>query len=134
MVSLHARRIAGADDRKTLWPAGHAAVGVFADALGRRILRDGRAPSWWTSPVVVIAEGVPDVLTYAIAFGDDEAAPAVLGIAAGTWTQAIAERIPDGARVVLDMHGDAAGNKYKSEITRTLGERVEVVEVAHVAA
>ena len=134
MVSLHARRITGDDTRKTLWPVGHAAVGVFADALGRQLLRDGRAPSWWTSPTVIIAEGVPDFATFATAYLDDESSPAVLGIAAGTWTQEIANRIPDGVRVVLAMHSDAAGEKYRSEIVLTLGERVDVVEVSHETA
>ena len=129
VVSLHARRIAGADDRKTLWPAGHRAVGVFADPLARRLLREGRAPTWWSSPTIIIAEGVPDFLTFAVTYGDSESCPAVFGIAAGTWTQAIADRIPDGCRVVLATHGDAAGEKYSAAISRSFGERVEVVEV-----
>lgn len=129
VVSLHARRIAGEDERKTLWPAGHRAVGVFADPLARRLLREGRAPTWWSSPTVIIAEGVPDFLTFSVVYGDSESCPAVFGIAAGTWTQAIADRIPDGCRVVLGTHGDAAGEKYSAAIRRSLGERVEVVEV-----
>jgi hypothetical protein len=135
MVSLHARRIAGADDRKTLWPAGHRAVGVFADPLARRLLREGRAPTWWSSPTVIIAEGVPDFLTFAVAYGDSESCPAVFGIAAGTWTQAIADRIPDGCRIELACDGDRAGAKYNDEIARTFDGRCEVfvVEVDHAA-
>jgi hypothetical protein len=126
MVSMHARRIVDGDRGKSLWPAGCRVAGVFADPLGLRLLADGAAPDWWRESSVIVAEGVPDFLTFALAYGDDESCPAVLGFAAGGWTQAIADRIPDGCRVVLAGHGDVAGDKYNAAIASSLGTRCDV--------
>lgn len=129
-VSMQARRFGG-DDPKSLWPAGHRAAGVFADPLARWLLLEGAAPDWWNPRKVLLAEGVPDFLTWATIYGDDESCPAVFGFAAGGWTQAIADRLPTGCEVVLASHNDQAGEKYSDEITPTLEGRCEVVEVDH---
>ncbi|HZR84770.1 MAG TPA: CHC2 zinc finger domain-containing protein [Candidatus Binatia bacterium] len=125
VVSLHARAVRAGVLPKSLWPAGHAAAGVFADQLARRMLAGHELEGW--DRRIIIAEGVPDFLTWAVAFGEAGDGPAVLGVAAGTWTQAIADRIPGGARVFLRTHRDEAGEKYASLIARTLNGRCEVL-------
>lgn len=130
LASLHARYI-GDEPRdlppKGLSPAGGRIAGtVMADALGRLLLRADAAPAWWTERVVLVEEGVPDFLTVATHYGDHENAPAVLGVLAGSWTRAIAARIPDGCRVVVRTHTDAAGAKYAAAIGSSLIGRCEV--------
>lgn len=129
-VSMQARLI-GPGDRKSLWPAGFASTGIFADELGQQLLATGTAPDWWRKRVVIIAEGIPDWLTAATVYGDLADPPAVFGIAAGTWTQAHADRVPDGCVVKAWTHHDNAGEKYLQEILRSFEDRdaleVEVV-------
>ncbi len=102
---------------------------VFADPLGLWLLQ-GRAPAWWAKPwCVVIAEGEPDFLLWATHYSDAEVerAPAVLGVTSGSWSPAIAARIPDGARVTIRTDHDAAGNKYAEAIANTLKGRCTVL-------
>jgi len=130
LASLHARYIG--DEPRDVPPKGLSPVGgriagtIMADALGRMLLASGEAPAWWTERVVLIEEGVPDFLTVATHYGDDENTPAVLGVLAGSWTREIAARIPDGCRVVVRTHTDAAGAKYAAAIGSSLMGRCEV--------
>lgn len=74
-----------------------------------------------------MCEGVPDWLTWATGYSDgDEDAPAVLGLIPGSWSRELAERIRDGARVVIRQHPDAAGRGYASTITAFLASRCDV--------
>jgi len=121
LISLHARALAPATPgQKAASPAGFQITGlVFADSLGRALLEGQAAPR-----CVVIAEGVPDFLTWATRYGDAaEDAPAVLGVVAGSWTAALAARCPNGATVVIRTHADAAGDKYAAAIAATLTGR-----------
>lgn len=117
---------------KAVWPRRPTpetlvALGVFADPLGRLLLESGEAPDWWQGPVAIeVVEGIPDFLNVATLYGDDESAPAVLGFAAGAWTEAIAGRVPTGSVVTLYQHGDRSGDTYTENIAGTLAERVEV--------
>jgi len=99
----------------------------MADGWGRQILATGRRPEGWGGELVV-AEGMPDFLSWAITFSDaDEAAPAVLGLTAGSWTPDLAGRVPDGTRVILATHADAAGDRYAAAVAATFaGREVEV--------
>ena len=128
MRSLRAWRIVDNDFPKRLPPAGLTVRGlVMADALGRRVLESGAMPEWWpagASLEVVIAEGEPNFLSWATRAHDAaEVVPAVFGIVAGSWTAAIAARIPDGARIALRTDDDAVGEKYAAAIARTLHPR-----------
>lgn len=117
---------------KAVWPRRPTpetlvALGVFADPLGRLLLESGEAPDWWQGPLAIhVVEGIPDFLTFATLYGDEEGAPAVLGFAAGAWTEAIAGRIPTRSVVTLYQHGDRSGDKYTENIADTLAERVEL--------
>jgi len=130
LVTWHARRLAGPDDGapKGLTPAGFKIGGtVMADPLGRMLLATGEAPDWWRDRTVIVAEGVPDWLTWATHYGDDESAPAVLGVISGSWSAELAGRIPDGCRVIVRTHDDTAGVKYGLEIVRSLRDRCDVL-------
>lgn len=129
MRSVRAWRVLEGQTPKRLPPAGHKAGGlVLANALGRMMLETGARPEWWPAghPFdVVITEGEPDLIARACWYSDaDEPAPAVLGIAgSGAWSQAIADRIPSGARVFIRTDLDEAGERYAREVARTLGGR-----------
>jgi hypothetical protein len=127
LVSLHARAARGANP-KGLSPAGHAIAGtVMADALARRMLA-GDAPDDLRRSSLLIAEGVPDFLTWATHWGDAaENAPAVLGVIAGSWTSEVAARVPTGMRVGIATHADDAGEGYARGIAATLADRCELV-------
>jgi hypothetical protein len=131
LASLHARYIG--DEPRDVPPKGLSPLGgriagtVMADALGRMLLASAEAPAWWSERIILVEEGVPDFLTVATHYGDDENAPAVLGMLAGSWTHEIAARVPDGCRVVIRTHTDAAGAKYAGAIGSSLMGRCEVL-------
>lgn len=76
---------------------------------------------------VVIAEGEPDFLTWAT-HGKllDERRWVTLGIVNGAWTQALADRIPDGAEVTVWTDHDDQGDRYAAQIAATLAHRVRL--------
>jgi hypothetical protein len=122
--SVRAWRVCDGDTPKRVAPRGFQATGlVFACPFARALL----AGAQLHEPRVVIAEGEPDALVWATTFSDaDEDAPVVLGVVAGSWTHALAARIPLGAHVVIRTHHDAAGNRYADQIGRSLLGRCEV--------
>lgn len=124
LVSLRARAVTQASGRKSLAPAGFETRGlVFAEACARQMLKGNLAPLKW----LVISEGEPAYLAGVLAFSDaDEDAPAVLGIESGAWTDAIASRIPDGLKVVLDVDADEQGEKYANQVIDSLTARCDV--------
>jgi len=122
-----------ADARKSVAPAGFARAGLaMACPLARQVLGLGARPSWWSGPLrVVVAEGEPDYMTWASASSDAaEHAPAVLGIVGGSWTPDLAERIPDGAELVVRTHDDDAGAVYATKIVATMAGRVAARRIA----
>ena len=128
-VSLHARAAVAPEDMpKGLSPMGCLITGlVMADPLARLMLAgapcgDGEPCSEVVRRVgVVVTEGGPDFLTYATCWDDSwEDVPAVFGVIAGSWSQAIAARLPSGTRVTIATHNDPAGDKYAEAIARTL--------------
>ncbi len=127
LVGLRARFVGTghAPRAKELAPCG-GCDGVFADALTRHLLAGGSGGA----PVrLVIAEGSVDFLTWATVFSDaDEAAPGVVGIYSGAWTASIAERITLGNEILIRMHADAAGERYRAAIEASLGDRCRVLQ------
>jgi CHC2 zinc finger len=126
--SVRARRIGKGDGPKTLPPAGFRMRGlVMADALGRQLLMEGKRPDFWPRKDalrIVVAEGEPDFLTWATKFSDaDLTAPAVLGVVAGSWSDEIAARVPDGSRAIVRTHHDEPGEKYARAIFTTFANR-----------
>ncbi len=130
METVHARAIHPLDVKgrdKAASPAGYQVAGtVMADATARALLR-GDPPAWWGARDVFIVEGAPDFLTWATRYGDAaEGAPAIFGVIAGSWTEAIAGRIPSGCRVLVMTHNDPAGDKYAAAIINSLLGRCSV--------
>ena len=117
------------DDPKRVSPAGYAyrhlvlACGQGVALLSGRWEELGGQPR----PRVVITQGEPDFLTWATRSSDaDETAPIVLGVLAGAWSDDFARRIPDGARVFVRTHHDAAGDACAEAIWRSLEGRAAV--------
>jgi len=125
--SVRGWRVLEGDGPKRLPPSGYRAGGlVMADGAGVALLE--RASLEGTDGRVVIVEGEPDFLTWATRFPDSaEAVPAVLGILSGSWTDEIAARIPDGARVIVRTHHDEAGNRYAAAVRGSIDRRCEVL-------
>ena len=138
LVSLRARSVTGAQPKavpptgKHLAPPVHYEVRglVMANPVGRRLLRDGLAPSWWPigKPLVVwIAEGEVDFLTIATGWAiDDREHPAVFGVESGAWRPEIAARIPFGSVVIVATDADEQGERYAAKVIETLRGRAEV--------
>jgi hypothetical protein len=106
----------------------------MADSLARQILKKGDLPSWWpeAEPLrVVVAEGETDYLRWATYRGDatDSDPWIFVGIVGGSWTQAVADRLPAGAEVGIATDTDAAGQRYATQIKKTLGSRTKTRRV-----
>jgi hypothetical protein len=100
----------------------------MADPGGRQLLKRSYLIAPGAKTRVLIAEGVPDFLTWASWFGDTaEDAPAVLGIVAGSWTPEIANRIPNDAEVFIRTHPDSAGSEYAEKIIASLMGRCRLL-------
>lgn len=116
-------------------PAGCSRSGlVMADALARELLRQGTRPEWLGNELLelIVTEGEKDFLVACTEWsGDDDCSPAVMGITGGSWTQNIADRVPDGTRVLIATDLDDVGNKYAREIYATFvqRDRVGTIEV-----
>jgi len=109
---------------------GSASGMVMANGTGQRMLREGRAFDGWQDRArwVVIVEGGPDFLTWSqqahVAEGREHFP--VLGLFAGAWRQELAERVPDGATVLLRTHHDPAGDRYARQVAESLGHRCDL--------
>ena len=91
---------------------------VLANPAAVALLRGTRLPAW--DGTVWVCEGEPDWLTVALARAPRAA---VFGVWSGSWTQAIGNRIPSEAEVVIATHHDDAGHKYAAQVERTLSGR-----------
>ena len=131
MKSIHARGVDVRVQPKGISPAGLQIGGlVMADGPGQALLREH---CWWSEddpPRVLIVEGVPDFLKAATGVPEaDPEAPAVIGVLSGSWSQALADRLPSGAVVTIATHADRAGDRYADEINETLVGRCRVYRV-----
>jgi hypothetical protein len=126
-VSLRARSIEGTTAPKSLAPASYSVKGlVLADPLAQQLL-GGVCPTWWQPRQVIIAEGEPDWLLWALRQREaDEQGPAVLGIESGAWSPQIAARIPTGSSVVIRTHHDEPGRRYAQQIAASLQGRCRI--------
>lgn len=129
LASVRARGIRDDIRPKALAPADFAVSGlVLADVLARGLLAGlPSAIEIVRTNGVVVCEGDPAFLAASTVFSDaDDTAPAVLGIVSGSWTDAIAARIPDGVRVTIDVDPDPTGDKYAATIIDTLIDRCDL--------
>ena len=126
--NVRAIRLNGGRPKRVV--CGTAAGTVMLDALGREAFRTGGWPSDKPSPpMFVITEGETDWLTMAT-FRPFSAGPpkfAVIGIYSGSWTEAIAARIPSGAQVLSWVDPDPAGDAFHRLIVQSLARRCEVL-------
>ncbi len=129
MRSVRAWCVRDTDDPKRVSPAGYAYRHlVLACGQGVALLSGGwEKMGGQPRPRVVTTQGESDFLTWATRCSDaDDAAPIVLGVFAGAWSDDFARRIPDGARVFVRTHHDAAGDACAEAIWRSLEGRVAV--------
>jgi len=126
-ASLRARSVETSVAPKSLAPAGYTVKGlVLADPLAQQLL-GGVCPSWWQPRPVVVAEGEPDWLLWALRQREaGEQGPAVLGVESGAWSPQIAARIPTGASVVIRTHHDEPGERYAKQIAVSLHSRCRI--------
>jgi hypothetical protein len=113
-----ARRIRPGDGPKAVGPTGCAGAGlVLANRDAVLMLQGKQRPR-----VVIITEGEPAFLAWSAA----KPGAAVIGIGSGWWTPQHADRVPDGARVVLATDADKAGERYAEQVARTLDDRCTI--------
>jgi hypothetical protein len=122
--------------REGVEPKSRAASGferrglVLACPLARQVLASGRRPEWWPSdePIQLeVCEGEKKWCMRSTLRGDAaEYAPAAIGIESGSWTDELAARIPDGARVYIATDHNDAGAKYATRIVQSLYGRSAV--------
>ena len=130
MRSLTARRIPDAKrGPKSFPPVGYERAGlVIADRRGQELLAGTLHLPDATRLVIVIAEGELDVAAWSAApVLEPDVVRAVLGIQSGSWTAAVAARIPDGATVLIATDLDNEGEKYAALVGRALAGRVELL-------
>lgn len=130
LVTMRARRIAASGGPKTLSPARHSHKACAFACLTAQAMLRGRSSRHGRPPAqrVVIVEGDADFLTWATRAPEcHEDPPAVLAVWSGAWTQDLADRIPDGARVVIRTHPDASGETYARRIHATLRRRCDTM-------
>lgn len=116
-VGLRAWRVGGDEDSpKRLPQAGYSARGlVLANRQATEMLRTQAIGE------LCVLEGEPDWMVHAL-----RNRYAATGITSGSWTQAMADRIPFGSSVVIRTHCDEAGDKYADHVRKTLRDRVQV--------
>ena len=88
------------------------------------LAQDGPASSRG-APIALVMEGEPDYFEAAAWRWPDGARPMVFGTFSGGWSQGIADRIPDGSRVVVCTHDDDGGDGYAAQIAASILARVE---------
>lgn len=117
IVSVRAWRVGEGESPKRLPPGGHKATAlVMACPLALAMIA-----GTFDARRVVIAEGEPDFLVWATR--PTRAPIARLGIVTGSWTDAIASKVPSGAEVFVWTDRDAAGDAYAKTIWQTLRGR-----------
>jgi hypothetical protein len=140
MVSLHAfnpERTSHDDAFAVPRDDGRGNV-VMADGLGQQLLLLGQRPGWWEEDVplrVVICTGALDYLVWSTRLLDSGLyavghEPAVLGATLSGWSQAIADRVPDGATVVVAVPPKLAAGDLEKRITATFAVRMRQGRIA----
>jgi hypothetical protein len=100
----------------------------FACPTWRHILQTGTLPPGWPSDRVPYFYFVEGEKKFALRASEESDAtqdvPAVIGIVNGSWTDDLAARIPDGATIFTATDIDPAGERYATELIRSLSDRL----------
>lgn len=130
--SVRARRVVNNDTPKVLPPRGHATGRlVMANAVALDVLESGNAPSWWPAGETFeawVSEGDPAFLALSIWADAQLHLRAVFGIISGSWPASsdVADRVPSGAKVVIDTDFNGAGDKYAEDVRSSVAKRCRV--------
>jgi hypothetical protein len=117
ILSVRAWRVSEGDSPKRLPPGGCKASGlVLACPMTLAWLR-----GTWLPSRILIAEGEPDFL--AAALWRTRLPYARLGIVSGSWTAEFSQKCCAGLDVYLWSDKDAAGDRYASEVDRSVRAR-----------
>jgi hypothetical protein len=110
---------------KSMAANGYERTGlVMANEAARQLLAHPRA--YATNASIVIEEGEMDWLTGCFAWARANER-AIFGVMSGSWTEALASRIPGDARVTIRTDNDSAGDALAEKISRTLQGRCTVL-------
>jgi hypothetical protein len=124
MRSLRARRIGDA-----VWPNAPKEMAPKGFNVGELVMANGPALELLRGAAsgvdLVVAEGATDFMAAA----QQWPTYAVMGIYAGSWCDAIAERIPSTVRVIIATDDDEQGDKYAAAITTTIGSRCRLMRL-----
>lgn len=115
--SLLARDATGEAERKSLAPTGYSRKEL--------VMACGRTRGVLQKPVparLVVLEGEIDFLVAATQRSDADESGA-MGITAGAWSPALAQRIADGSELVIAVDSDEAGEKYAGLILDSMKAR-----------
>jgi hypothetical protein len=122
-VSVRAESIDGFPPEWTV-PQWFASNGlVMCDPLAALLLKGAPDHPLPRGTRIVIARGALDFLSWIVSYSDaDEDAPAVIGISENSWSQEIADRVPDGCSVYVAMPRDN-GEALGTAVVQTFAER-----------
>lgn len=131
--SVIARRVraGSATAPKGVSPSGFERSGLLmADAGARAVLEGGSAYVQALGPLprLVVTEGEIDYLTVATEPARGEAYGS-FGVVQGSWTAAVADRVPDGARLVLALDADDAGEELARRVFEPLEARARAGKI-----
>ena len=107
-----------ANTPKRVPPVGHKASGLVMASRNAVELLRGEA----LHTRITIVEGEPDSLARMLVSPRE----AVIGVLSGSWHEGFAARIPYGAEVIIRTHLDEAGDRYASDIARSVRGRAQV--------
>lgn len=118
--SVRAGRVTEGDSPKRVPPGGFKASGlVLACPIALAMMRGTYLPR-----LVVVSEGETDALEWMTKRDIDVMAR--IGIVNGSWTEDLANKIPDGAIVAIRTDNDLAGDKYAAMISDSVKHRCDV--------
>jgi len=110
---------------KSAGAKGYQRAGLV-NGVGRHLLKYGLiAPD--PQLQVVVVEGEMDFLSACLRWAPGDCERAVFGIVAGSWSDQVAARVPDGATVIVATDPDEEGSKYARRIASTLSARCTVL-------
>lgn len=114
-------RVGEPSPRKNILPLGYEVAGLVMTTMpGWRMLRrEVQPPSLW------IVEGEVDLLTITIALARRGRGEAALGVFNGSWSPKLTAAIPKDIEVVVAVHDDIAGRRYRADLQAALHGRVK---------